>query len=189
VYFSRAQVEPAGQSLRFIVHAQSTTAVLSSVKSVIERNIPQATLDFLTMDSALNESLRLMRAMARLAGFFGILALMLAAIGLYGIMSYGVARRRNEIGVRIALGASQSRVMRMILTDVGRIVGAGVAVGVLLSFVVTKLVVSFLYEIKPNDPTTLAAAALVLIIVGLTAAAIPAWKAARLNPVSALRAD
>lgn len=189
VYFSRAQVEPAGQSLRFIVHAQSTTAVLSSVKGVIDRNIPQATLDFLTMDSALSESLRLMRAMARLAGFFGTLALMLAAIGLYGIMSYGVARRRNEIGVRIALGASQSRVMRMILSDVGRIVGAGVAVGVLLSFAVTKLVASFLYEIKPNDPITLAAAALVLIIVGLTASAIPACKAARLNPVSALRAD
>lgn len=189
VYFARAQEEPAGQSLRFIVHAPSTTAVLSSVKSVLERNIPQATLDILTMEGSVSESLRLMRAMARLSGFFGTIALVLAAIGLYGIMAYGVARRRNEIGVRLALGATQSRVMRMVLADVGRIVTAGVAAGVLLSFAVTKLVVSFLYGVEPNDPITLAAAALVLTVVGLTAAAIPAWRAARLNPVSALREE
>lgn len=189
VYFPRAQAEPNGQSLRFIIHAQSTGAVLSSVKRVLDRSIPQATLDFLTVEAELTESLRLMRAIARLSGFFGSVALVLAAIGLYGIMAYGVARRRNEIGVRLALGASQSRVMRMILGDVGRIVGAGVVTGVVLSFAVTKLVVSFLYEVKPNDPATLAGAVLVLFVVGLTAAAIPAWRAARLNPVSALREE
>lgn len=189
VYFPRAQEEPAGQSARFNLHTDVPLAMASAVKGVLARNIPQATLDITTLDRQVNESMRLMRAIARLSGFFGGLALLLAALGLYGIMAYGVARRRNEIGVRVALGASQSRIVRMVLGDVGRIVTVGVVLGVALSFGVTRLVVSFLYDVKPNDPSTLGASALVLLIVGLTAAAIPAWKAARLNPVSALREE
>lgn len=189
VYFPRAQEEPASQSVRFIVHTSSINTILPAAKDVLARNIPQAILDVTTIDRQVDESMRMTLAMARLSGFFGAIALLLAAMGLYGIMAYGVARRKNEIGVRLALGASQSRVVRMVLSDVGRIVIAGVAVGIVLSFGLTKLVVSFLYEVKPNDPATLTAAALMLIAVGLGAAAVPAWRAARLNPVSALRED
>jgi len=117
------------------------------------------------------------------------LAILLATIGLYGIMAYSVARRRNEIGVRIALGAEQGRVVRMVLGEVGRVVIAGVVCGVGLSFAVTRLVKAFLYGVTPTDPTTLAASVLLLVTAGIAAAALPARRAARLDPVAALREE
>ena len=91
---------------------------------------------------------------------------MLAAIGLYGIMAYTVARRRNEIGIRVALGAAGSRIARLVLGDVARLVVVGVAIGVALSVATTRLIGSVLYGVTPNDPVTLAAAALLLAVVG-----------------------
>jgi ABC-type antimicrobial peptide transport system permease subunit len=114
---------------------------------------------------------------------------MLATIGLYGIMSYSVARRRNEIGVRIALGAARERIVRMVLGEVGRLVMSGVALGLLLALALTRLVQAFLYGIEASDPTTLLLSALALLGVGLGAACLPALRAARLNPVEALRED
>ena len=122
-----------------------------------------------------------------LAGFFGALALLLATIGLYGIMSYTVARRRNEIGVRIALGATQGRVIRMVMGEVGRIVCLGVAIGILLTLSLTRLVSAFLYGVRPFDPATMGLSAAVLAAVAIAAAMLPAWRAARLDPVTALR--
>jgi ABC-type antimicrobial peptide transport system permease subunit len=127
------------------------------------------------------------RAFALLSGFFGALALVLASIGLYGIMAYNVARRRNEIGVRIALGAEFGRVVRMVLGEVGRIVIAGVMIGLIVSAGATRLVKAFLYGLTPNDPATLVGSALILLAVGICAAALPAWRAARVDPVDALR--
>ena len=124
-----------------------------------------------------------------LSGFFGALAVLLATIGLYGVMAYTVARRRNEIGVRIALGAEQSRVVRLVLGEVAAIVVVGVVAGVGLSLGVTRLVTSFLYGMKATDPGTLGASAVVLVLVGLAAAALPAWRAATLDPVAALREE
>ena len=114
---------------------------------------------------------------------------MLATIGLYGVMSYSVARRRNEIGVRIALGAARARIVRMVLGEVGRLVMSGVALGLLLALALTRLVQAFLYGIAASDPTTLLLSALALLGVGLGAACLPALRAARLNPVEALRED
>src|SRR5262249_51753910 len=142
-----------------------------------------------TMDRQLSESMALSRAIALLSGFFGALALILASVGLYGIMAYSVARRRNEIGVRIALGAEYGRVVRMVLGEVGRIVAAGVVVGIVMSTGATRLVKSFLYGLTPTDPMTLAVAAGVLMVVGVCAAAVPAWRAARLDAVAALREE
>jgi len=124
-----------------------------------------------------------------LSGFFGALALLLASIGLYGIMSYTVARRRNEIGIRIALGAAGTRVIGMVLGDVARIVAAGVAIGAVLSLAVTRLVAKFLFGVEPNDPATLAISAFTLVAVAIGAAMSPARRAARLDPVAALRED
>jgi len=150
---------------------------------------PRITLDFTTLEQQLSESLILMRSVASLSGFFGLLAILLATIGLYGIMAYSVARRRNEIGVRIALGAEQSRVVRMVLGEVGRMVIAGALLGVALSLGLTRLVASFLYGVSPTDPVMLGVAVLVLAGVGLLAAALPARRAARLDPVAALREE
>ena len=145
--------------------------------------------DDATLDRQLDESIRLPRTLATLSGFFGGLALMLATIGLYGVMSYSVARRRNEIGVRIALGAARARIVRMVLGEVGRLVMSGVALGLLLALALTRLVQAFLYGIAASDPTTLLLSALALLGVGLGAACLPALRAARLNPVEALRED
>jgi putative ABC transport system permease protein len=165
------------------------SAMIATLTSRLTEVDPGVRLQFITLDRQLDESLRLPRTLATLSGLFGALALLLATIGLYGIMSYSVARRRNEIGVRIALGAVQSRVIRMVLGEVGRMVIAGVAAGVALSFAVTGVVSKFLYGVEPNDPMTLTLSAVGLVAVAIGAAFLPAWRAARMDPVTALRED
>jgi len=183
-----SQDSAPGLSLNFEIRtAGPTTAIIPSIKAAVAQVAPRASLDFTTMDRQVAESLRLPRTLATLSGFFGALALLLATIGLYGIMSYTVARRRNEIGVRIALGATQSRVVRMVMGEVGRIVGLGVLIGTLLTLSMTRLVSAFLYGVKPSDPTTIVLSAAALALVAIVAAMFPAWRAARLDPVTALR--
>ncbi len=190
VYYPQAQQEAASQGRQFELRTDGPPlAVAPTVKAIIGEFSPRITLDLTTLDRQLSESTALQRAIALLSGFFGALALLLASIGLYGIMAYNVARRRNEIGVRIALGAEYGRVVRMVLGEVGRIVVVGVVIGVALAAGATRLVKSFLYGLTPTDPLTLAASAGVLIVVGICAAAMPAWRAARLDPVSALREE
>jgi ABC-type antimicrobial peptide transport system permease subunit len=150
---------------------------------------PRITLDFTTLEQQINESLALTRSIATLSGFFGILAVLLATMGLYGIMTYTIARRRNEIGVRIALGAAQSRVVRMVLGETAAIVLIGVVLGTVASLGATRLVTSFLYDMKAAEPSILAASALLLGAIGVAAAAAPAWRAARMDPVAALREE
>src|SRR5262249_54750073 len=145
--------------------------------------------DVTTLDQQLAQSLSLARVIGLLSAFFGSLALLLAAIGLYGVMAYSVARRRNEIGVRIALGAQQGRVVRMVLGAMGAIVVVGVMVGVALSLGVMRLVRAFLYGLTPTDPLVLTVSAAVLLMVGVVAAMMPAWRAARMDPVAALREE
>jgi len=159
------------------------------VKKAFAEINPRISLWFIPLERQLAESLTMMRTVATLAGFFGGLALLLAVIGLYGIMSYNVARRRGEIGIRIALGAARPRVIRMVLGEVGRMVIAGVLLGVLLAFLAMRLISSFLYGLTPTDPRTIAASGGVLLVVALLAAAKPAWRAAALDPVAALRED
>jgi predicted permease len=190
MYFARTQESPEAENVAFEVRVASTTpSIVPSVVHAIAEINPRITLDIKTLESQLAASLSLSRSVATLSGFFGFLAVLLATIGLYGIMAYMVARRRNEIGVRIALGAGQSRVVRMVLGETGRIVAAGVAIGVALSLAATRLVVSFLYGVKPNDPATLFGSMVVLAAIGVAAAALPAWRAARLDPVEALREE
>jgi predicted permease len=172
-----------------IVANGSTSSLVTSVTAALVDLNPKISLSFTTIERQIDESTTLTRAIAMLSGFFGALALVLAAIGLYGVMSYTVARRRSEIGVRIALGAERGRVIRMVLTEVATLVIVGVIVGTTLSATATRLVTSFLYGIKANDPATLATSAAVLVAVGLGAAWSPARRAARVDPVAALRED
>jgi predicted lysophospholipase L1 biosynthesis ABC-type transport system permease subunit len=126
---------------------------------------------------------------AQLAVVFGCVALTLAAAGLYGVLSYGVARRAGEIAVRIALGAQRSRVIAMILGETIGLVIAGLALGAGLAYAASRLIGSRLYGVAPQDPLTLALAIGLLLTVALSAAYLPARRASRLDPMAALRQE
>jgi putative ABC transport system permease protein len=127
------------------------------------------------------------RIVAMLSGFFGVLAVLLAAIGLYGVTSYGVSRRRTEIGVRMALGADAAGVVRLVLGRMAVLLALGIAIGAAISLWASRFVGSLLYGLQPRDPATLVGAAAVLALVGLLAAGLPARRAARIDPAEVLR--
>ena len=127
------------------------------------------------------------RTMAFLSGAFGLLAILLTTIGLYGVISYIVAMRRNEIGIRMALGASHADVVGTITRQTLWMLAAGIALGVLFSLAATRGTSSLLFGIQPNDSLSVLAAALFLVAVGLTASYVPARRAARMDPSSAIR--
>ena len=127
--------------------------------------------------------------MAALAGAFGLLAGTLAVLGLYGVVAYMVARRRNEIGVRIALGAGRGRVIGLVLKEAALLLAIGLAVGVGLSLWAARAATSMLYGLKPYDPVTLGGAVLLLATVALIASYAPARRAAGLDPMDALREE
>jgi predicted permease len=159
-------------------------SVLGQIKAVDPR-LPIAfveTLDNLVADSAGNQI-----ALAKLSTFFGGLALLLACVGLYGVISYTVANRTREIGVRMALGARRGDVMELVLREGMLLVAIGLVVGIPLAIVSTRLLHSFLFGLKSSDPLSLVAVILLLGIVAAVAGFIPARRAARIDPMVALR--
>ncbi|OFW21642.1 MAG: hypothetical protein A3G21_14690 [Acidobacteria bacterium RIFCSPLOWO2_12_FULL_66_21] len=144
-------------------------------------------LTFRPLASDLRASLNQERIVAMLSGFFGGLALLLAGIGLYGVMAYTVSRRRREIGIRVALGAAPRAVVALVLRRVAYLVGAGAAIGLLASMWASRAVAPLLYRLQPRDPATIAAAVVVLAVVGAAAGWLPARRAARVDPARLLR--
>jgi putative ABC transport system permease protein len=122
-----------------------------------------------------------------LLGLFGTLALVLASIGIYGVISYSVTQRTHEIGVRMALGAARADVLRMVLGHGVKIAGMGVAIGLAASFGLTRLIVKLLYSVSAADPATFAGMGLVLLLVAMLACYIPARRTLRVDPMTALR--
>jgi predicted permease len=139
------------------------------------------------LDLRIRESLYTERIIAILSGAFGVLAALLAAIGVYGMMAHGVARRTSEIGLRMALGAQPRDVRRMVLREAGRMVVIGLAIGLAGALALGRLVASELYGVQAANPAVLGGAALLLALIGLAAAAIPGWRASRVDPLEALR--
>ena len=148
---------------------------------------PGATIRFEELKDAVRESTLRERLIATLSMSFGLLALMLAAIGTYGVTSYGVARRRPEIGLRIALGATRPQVVAMVLSEIVRVVVIGLCAGVVAALLVSRAAQSLLFGLEPTDAATLAVAFLVNGAVAILATLLPACRAARLSPVVALR--
>jgi predicted permease len=139
------------------------------------------------LDDQINAALTQERLVALLSGFFGALALLLAGLGLYGITSYAVSRRRSEIGIRMALGAAPAGVLRLVLRRVALLVGIGIVAGTAISLWATRFVATLLFGLDPRDPGTFAAACVLLAVVGAMAGWIPARRAARLDPARVLR--
>jgi putative ABC transport system permease protein len=165
------------------------TALISAVKSTIGAVNRDMSIEFETLAAKVDDSILRERLLATLSGFFAVLALLLATVGLYGVMSYNVVRRRNEIGIRMALGAQQSRILRMALGEVAILIGVGLAIGLAVAAVTTRFVASFLYGVDSNDPWTMSLASGVLALAAGLAGFLPARRASRLNPMSALREE
>jgi putative ABC transport system permease protein len=156
------------------------------LRSVAEVN-PAINVDFTVFKTEIQETLVPESLMATLSGFFGLLAGALAVIGLYGVISYMVAQRRNEIGIRMALGAGSGSILLMVLRGAGTLIAAGLAVGTVLALLGARAASSLLFGLRPYDPATLFTAILLLAVASLLAAAVPARRAASLEPMKALR--
>jgi predicted permease len=162
-------------------------AALRTALSNADRNLPVR--EIVTIGDLIERGLSREKLVARLASSFGILALVLAAIGLYGVISYSVARRTNEMGVRLALGASPGGVSWLVLRDSLVLVAIGLVAGVALWFPVLNLTRSLLYGVSPHDPRLLGMSLGALLVVGVLAGLLPALRASRIDPIEAIRAD
>ncbi len=191
VYTARRQDRLVGSYQTFELRATGgePTALIAGVKSIILEQDRSAALEFTTLSKRVKDSLAREQLLAALSGLFGGLALLLSTIGLYGVMSYNVARRRSEIGIRMALGAEPGRVLRMVMGEVALLIGVGLAGGLGMALATTRIVASFLYGLTPNDPLTLSLAAGVLAGVTSFAGYVQAHRASRLEPLAALREE
>jgi predicted permease len=162
----------------------------ASVRDAVRRIDPALPVYTIkTMEAQANESLFVERMVASLSASFGILATLLAAIGLYGVMSYAVARRTREIGIRMALGAERRTVVWLVLREVAILSSVGIAAGIAISLYATRFVRSQLYGLSPTDPMTLAAATLIIAAVAFLAGSLPARRASSVDPMLALRTE
>jgi putative ABC transport system permease protein len=190
MYFPRTEIKVpyADRSSVFLVRSKvGVAAVVNSVKGTIEGLNPEIDIQLKMLRTQIRETLVQDELMATLCGFFGALAVLLAAIGLYGVISYTVTQRTNEIGIRMALGAQRASVIRLILGEVAGLIGAGIFVGVVLTLAASKAASALLFELRPSDPLTLALAGILLAAIGLAACFIPARRATKVDPMVALR--
>ena len=190
MYFARAQSDEPQlfTGANFLVRSRGGFAgLLNSVKNEIVGVNPEINIQFKLLRTQIHDSLLQDELMATLCGFFGALALLLAALGLYGVISYSVAQRTNEIGIRMALGSQRAGVILLILGEVAILVAVGLAVGLGLTLAGSKAATSMLFGLKPRDPVTLALTVLILAAIGFAASYVPARRASRLDPMTALR--
>lgn len=188
VYMAYSQDPNPGSSFTAIVRARQPGQSLAQAAVLTAAQVRSDILVVTTpLEMPIVNGMARERLMATLSGFFGLLAVMLAAIGLYGVMSYVVAQRRQEIGIRMALGADRHRVLTLILREALVLVAIGIAAGTGLAFLAGRSAETLLFGLTPTDPTTLAVSVGGLALIGAVASAFPAWRAARVEPTTALR--
>ena len=188
-HVAATQQEP-GPSLNIVIRSDiGQSALTAAATRTIAQVNPAISIQYQAVRTQVEQSLLQERLMATLSGFFGGLAVLIATIGLYGVMSYMVTRRRIEIGVRMALGADRSTVVRMIVREAGVLLAAGLAIGVALAVFAARSASALLYELNPWDPATIAVAIAALTSVTLLAGWIPARRASHLPPTVALREE
>lgn len=179
-----------GAATYIIRTAIDPKAITPSLRTAVQKVDPDLPLkDIRTQQQQIDATVQQERVFASLTVGFGILALALACVGIYGIMTYTVTQRTNEIGIRLALGAQRARVRVMVLRESAWLTVAGVAIGLAAALALGRLVKSMLYGLAPNDPISLAIAAILLLAIALSAAWLPAARASRIEPMEALRHD
>jgi len=171
--------------LRTASNPASFVPAVREAVSAMDRNLP--VFEIATQSEEIDQSLFQERLMARVSGFFGILTLALACFGLYGLLSYEVAWRTRELGIRLALGAQSRDILSLVIKQVAVIITIGLATGIGIALGVTRFMAKVLYNVRPNDPTTIAAVAALLAIVALIACYLPARRAIHTDPIIALR--
>jgi predicted permease len=189
-YLDITQDKDADPSMQVLVRSKLP---METVEAAIRRTVQEVSsgisFNFEGLQDQIRQSLLAERLLATLSGFFGTLAVLLAMIGLYGVMSYTVAERTSEIGIRMALGAQRADVTAMILRKAATLLAAGLAVGVGLSLAAASAASALLFGLKPRDPLTLATAAVFLAAVALGASYLPARRAAALDPIASLKEE
>jgi ABC-type antimicrobial peptide transport system permease subunit len=195
VYTPLAQMPKSDGGISWHVTVEMrATGDVTALSSIVRREVRALSRDasfsyVRTMEQQLDAALVRERLLASVSAGFGLLALLLAAVGLYGLMSYRVARRRREIGVRIALGATPTSVSWHVVRETMALSALGIAVGLAAALGATRVMSAFLFGLSPRDPTTLAGVAAVLLVIGLAAAYFPSRRAASVDPMRALRSD
>jgi putative ABC transport system permease protein len=187
-FFPVAQDDDPGAGATFVLRITGSVGeVMGHVRRAVAEVNPAISIDFRLMSKQLGESLLRERLMATLSGGFGFLAGLLATLGLYGVISYMVARRRKEIGVRIALGADRGRVIRLVLREAILLLMVGLGIGALLASWAGRAASTLLFGLKPYDPVSMLGAMAALSIVALGSSFLPARRAAAVEPMVALR--
>jgi putative ABC transport system permease protein len=167
--------------------AEALTPLVRRVVARIDPDVPvrrDRTLEVLSIQSTAGYRFR-----AKLVGIFAVLALVLAMVGVFGVLAYTVQQRQREIGVRMALGATSARVMWLVFTDAGWMIAIGAIAGVALAAFSGRLIATFLFGIDPFDTLTFVSVPVVILLTAIVAAAAPAWRASRINPAAAFRHD
>jgi predicted permease len=189
-YLASAQDDDPDSTMQLLLRSDLALADASSaIKHALAEINPGIVMEFDSLASMIDGSLLRERLVATLSGFFGLLAVLLATIGLYGVISYMVARRTNEIGIRMALGADRLMVVSMIMREAVVLLAIGLGVGIALSWVAGTAANSLLFGLRTGDPETLTLAAALLAVVTLAASFLPSHRAARLDPLIALREE
>jgi putative ABC transport system permease protein len=190
VFVPESQDKNPDQEALMIIRSNETLAdVTTSIKRAVREMNPAIGLEFRLFRTMIRQGLLRERLMATLAGFFGFLAAILAMIGLYGVISYMVVRRKNEIGIRIALGANGQNILSMIMREATTLLIAGLALGTFLALITASAAKALIFGMQPNDPWTLILAVVVLAVIATLASFLPAKRASTLNPIQALREE
>jgi putative ABC transport system permease protein len=165
-------------------------SVVSAIRAIVRDRDPDlAVADIKTMDQVVSRSVAQRRLMMVMLGIFAAAALLLSAVGIYGVIAYGVTQRTQEIGIRLALGAQRADVLKMIVGQAAWLSVVGIAFGAAGALLLTRLMTDLLFQVKPFDPVTFAAVACGLVLVALLAGYVPGRRATRVDPVVALRAE
>jgi putative ABC transport system permease protein len=177
-------------TMTLTVRTASMSSTVPSIRAILRELDPNLALaDVRTMDDVVSQSVAQRRLMMNMLAIFAAAALILAAVGIYGVIAYNVTQRTQEIGIRVALGATRSDVLRMVVGQAAWLAIAGILAGAFAAYLLTKSMAGLLFEISPFDPATVAAVALVLLSVALVASYVPGRRATRVDPVVALRAE